>query len=173
MASSGRAAMNGRARSETDAMGAIEKAGQAGTSAVDFDRYRLRHFVESLGAGELETRAEATELGDVAAALESNPRAVLFRAAGPEAQELVGNVNGSRARLARARAFGGAPAQRAGEIQRRLRQKPEIVEVSRAEAPVQQVVLTGDDADPTAPPVHLQHGFHGGAYVSAAAERVD
>src|SRR3979409_1355986 len=123
MASSGRAAMNGRARSETDAMGAIEKAGQAGTSAVDFDRYRLRHFVESLGVDELETRAEATELGDIAAALESNPRAVLFRAVGPEAQELVGNVNGSRARLARA--FGGAAAQLGGGSQRPVRPKPE------------------------------------------------
>src|SRR3979411_3361225 len=102
MTSSGGAAMNGRARSETDAVGAIERAGQAGTSAVDFDRYRLRRFVESLGADELEIRAEATELGDIAAALESNPRAVLFRAAGPEAQELVGNVHGSRAPRPRA-----------------------------------------------------------------------
>ena len=151
-------------------MGAIEKTGQGGTTAVDFDRYRLRRFVESLGPDELETRAEATELGDVAAALESNPRAVLFRAAGPEAQELVGNVNGSRARLARA--FGVAPAQLAAEIQRRLRQKPEIVEVGRAEAPVQQVVLTGDDADLTALPVHLQHGFDGGPYVSASIDYV-
>src|SRR3982074_1261593 len=145
MTSSGGAAMNGRARSETDAMGAIEKAGKAGTSAVDFDRYRLRRFVESLGADDLEIRAEATELGDVAAALEANPRAVLFRAAGPESQELVGNVNGSRERLAGA--FGGAPAQLAAQVQRRLRGKPEIVEIGRAEAPVQQVVLTGDDAD--------------------------
>src|SRR4030088_1893463 len=124
MTSSGRAAMNGRARSETDAMGAIEKAGQAGTSAVDFDRYRLRRFVESLGVDELETRGEGTDLGDTAPALESTPRAVLFRPAAPEAQELVGNVNGSRARLARA--FGVAPAQLAAEIQRRVRPKAEI-----------------------------------------------
>src|SRR6202165_2844562 len=170
MTSSGRAAMNGRARSETDAMGPIEKTGQGGTTAVDFDRYRLRRFVESLGSDELETRLEATELGDIATALESNSRAVLFRAAGPEAQELVGNVNGSRSRLARA--FGVAPAQLAAEIQRRLRRKPEIVEVSRADARVQQVVLTGQDADLTALPVHLQHGFDGGPYVSASIDYV-
>ena len=48
----------------------------------------------------------------------------------------------SRARIARA--FGVAPERLAAEIQRRLANKPEIVEVTRAEAPVQQVVETGD-----------------------------
>src|SRR5262249_61252185 len=101
--------------------------------ALDLDRFRLRRFVEGLGADELETRVESIDLADVAAALEGNARAVHFRAAGPEAQELAGNVNGSRARLARA--FGVAPAQLAAEIQRRLRGKPEVVEIRRAEAP--------------------------------------
>src|SRR5205807_7118168 len=109
----------------------------------------LRRFVEGLGTDELEIRAEPIDLADVATALEGNARAVLFRAAGPERQDLVGNVNGSRARLARA--FGVPPAQLAAELQRRLRGKPQIVEISRAEAPVQQVVLT-DDADLTALP---------------------
>src|SRR6267154_510830 len=147
-------------------MNVIDKAGQAAT--VDLDRFRLRRFVESLGADELETRTDETALGDIAAGLEANPRAVLFRAAGPEPQELVGNVNGSRSRLARA--FGVAPAQLAAEIQRRLRGKPEIVEIGRAEAPVQQVVATGDDADLLALPVHLQHGFDGGPYISASID---
>ena len=146
-------------------MGVIEKA-----QGVDLDRFRLRRFVESLPAEELETRAEPTALADVATALEANARAVLFKAAGPEAHDLVGNVNGSRGRLARA--FGVAPAGLAAEIQRRLRGKPEIVEVSRAEAPVQQVVLTGDDADLTALPVHLQHGRDGGPYISASIDYV-
>src|SRR5262249_7563957 len=109
------------------------------------------------------------DLADVAAALEGNARAVHFRAAGPEAQELVGNVNASRTRLARA--FGVSPAQLAAEIQRRLRGKPEIVEISRAEAPVQQVVLTAD-AGLTALPVHLQHGLDGGPYISASIDYV-
>src|SRR5690242_15648864 len=148
-------------------MGVIEKAQAAG---VDLDRFRLRRFVESLPAEELETRGEATALADVATALEANARAVLFRAAGPEAQELVGNVNGSRARLARA--FGVAPSGLAAEIQRRLRGRPEIVEISGAEAPVQQVVLTGNDADLTALPVHLQHGLDGGPYISASIDYV-
>src|SRR6267142_1899389 len=149
-------------------MGVIEKADQA--AAVDVDRFRLRRFVESLGPDELETRTEAVELGDVAAGLEGNARAVLFKAAGPERHELIGNVNSSRSRLARA--FRVAPAQLAAEIQRRLRGKPEIVEVGRAEAPVQQVVLTGHDADLTALPVHLQHGFDGGPYISASIDYV-
>jgi UbiD family decarboxylase len=149
-------------------MGVIEKT--ATSSALDLDRFRLRRFVEELGADELETRAEPIDLADVAAALEGNARAVLFRAAGPEPQELVGNVNGSRARLARA--FGVPAAQLAAEIQRRLRGKPEIVEISRAEAPVQQVVLTGEEADLTALPVHLQHGLDGGPYISASIDYV-
>jgi UbiD family decarboxylase len=148
-------------------MGVNEKA-RAGS--VDLDRFRLRRFVESLPPEELEVRATPTALADVAAALEDNPRAVHFRAAGPEAQELVGNINGSRARLARA--FGVAPGGLAAEIQRRLRGKPEIVEVARAEAPVQQVVLTGDDADLLALPVHLQHGRDGGPYISASIDYV-
>ncbi len=151
-------------------MGVIEKAEQAGTARVDVERFRLRRFVESLGADELEMRSDATELADVAAAFEGNARAVLFKAAGAERQALVGNVNASRSRIARA--FGVAPAQLAAEIQRRLRGKPQIVEVSRAEAPVQQVVLTGEDADLTALPVHLQHGLDGGPYISASLDYV-
>ena len=58
------------------------------------------------------------------------------------------------------------------EIQRRLRNKPEIFEVSRAEAPVQQVVLTGDEADLTELPVHLGHGADGGPYISASIDFV-
>jgi 2,5-furandicarboxylate decarboxylase 1 len=64
-------------------MGVVEKTGQA--SALDLDRFRLRRFVEELGADEIETRADPIDLADVAAALEGNPRAVHFRAAGPEA----------------------------------------------------------------------------------------
>ena len=149
-------------------MGVIEKAASA--SALDLDRFRLRRFVEDLGADEVETRRAPIDLADVAAALEGNASAVHFRSAGPDAQELVGNVNGSRARLARA--FGVAPGELAAEIQRRLRGKPEVVEISRAQAPVQQVVLTGDDADLTALPVHLQHGRDGGPYISASLDYV-
>ena len=47
-----------------------------------------------------------------------------------------------------------------------------IVEIPGSEAPVQQVVLTGDDADLTALPVHLQHGLDGGPYISSSTDYV-
>src|SRR5262245_34291763 len=130
-------------------MGVIEKADvQRAARAADLDRFRLRRFVEELAqSDELETRGEPLDLADVADALEGNARAVLFRAVGPERQELVGNVTGSRSRLALA--FGVAPGALLAEIQRRLRNKPEIFEVPRAQAPAQEVVLSGDEADLT------------------------
>ena len=70
------------------------------------------------------------------------------------------------------RAFGVKPHELMQEVVRRLRNKPEIVEVSRAEAPCQQVVLTGDDADVTELPVHLQHGADGAPYISASIDYV-
>ena len=47
-----------------------------------------------------------------------------------------------------------------------------MVEIDRADAPVQEVVLTGDDADFTKLPVHLQHGIDGGPYISAGIDYV-
>ena len=58
------------------------------------------------------------------------------------------------------------------EVTRRLRNKPEVFEVARAEAPCQAVVLTGADADVTKLPVHLQHGADGGPYISASIDYV-
>jgi UbiD family decarboxylase len=150
-------------------MGLIEKTdARLKLKGADFERFRLRAFIEGLGADELETRGEATELADVAQALEGNPKAVLFRAVGPERHELVGNVTGSRARIAHG--FGVSAGELTGEIRRRLRGKPDMFEVSREEAPVQEVVLTGQDADLTALPVHLQHGEDGAPYISASVD---
>ena len=152
-------------------MGIVEKAPPATlSSGTDFDRFRLRRFVESLPDSERETHDEPLDLVDVAPILEGNPRAVLFRGVGPERQELVANVAGGRTRLAHA--FGVEPRGLVAEIQRRLRNKPEVFEVSRAEAPVQQVVLTSDQADLTKLPVHLGHGADGGPYISASVDFV-
>jgi UbiD family decarboxylase len=152
-------------------MNVVEKtANKSKANAVDFERFRLRRFIESLGDNDLDIRAEPIELAGIAEIMEGNAKAVLFRSAGPERAELVGNVSGSRSRLAAA--FGVRPAQLLKEVQRRLRNKPEIVEVSRAEAPCQQVVLTGKDADVTKLPVHLQHGADGGPYISATIDYV-
>lgn len=148
----------------------VEKPKAQATQQLDFDRFRLRRFIDSLPADELETRDQPTELADIAAVLEGNAKAARFAAVGPERQELVGNVCGARSRLALA--FGIAPEELCQEVQRRLRRSPEIIEVSRAEAPVQEVVLSGDEADLTALPVHLQHGADGGPYISASTDFV-
>jgi UbiD family decarboxylase len=147
-------------------------APSAAVSAIDadgLDRFRLRRFIDSLaGTDELERRDGPVDLAGIAEILDGNPRAVHFLAAGPERQELAGNVVSSRSRIARA--FGVALQQLATEIARRLANRPQIVEVGRAEAPVQQVVLEGDAADLTALPVHLQHGRDGAPYISASID---
>jgi 2,5-furandicarboxylate decarboxylase 1 len=161
-----------RPGAEDNEMGVIEKADiparTATAPAGDLDRFRLRRFIEGLAdAGEVERRDDPVDLAGIAEILDGNPRAVHFLAAGPERQELVGNVVSSRTRVARA--FGVAPERLAAEIQRRLATRPQIVEVTRAQAPVQQVVET-DAADLTALPVHLQHGLDGAPYISASID---
>lgn len=138
---------------------------------VDCERFRLRRFIDGLaGTDELEVQGQPVDLADVARPLDGNRKAVLFRHVGPEKVELVGNVAGSRSRLARA--FGVAPGELLPEVLKRLRGKPEIVEVGRAEAPAQHVVLTGADADLTQLPVHLQHGRDGAPYISSSTDFV-
>src|SRR5262249_42945186 len=129
-------------------LGIVEKA-RTPASLADFDRFRLRRFVESL-ADELATVEAPTDLAAVAGILEGNPKAVLFRAVGPERQQLVGNVTGSRTRIARA--FGVEPAKLLPELLRRLRNKPDLIEIAGADAPGQEGVLTGTDAHLTPPP---------------------
>jgi 2,5-furandicarboxylate decarboxylase 1 len=149
-------------------MGLEQGTSTKAAAPVDYDRYRLRRFVDQLGDTELERRGGTTKLAAIAAALEANPKAVLFEAAGAGGHPLIGNALASRARFAQA--FGVAPQKLLPEILRRLRAKPEIVEVGRDEAPVQQVVATGADIDLTKLPVHLQHGKDGGLYISAGMD---
>ncbi len=151
----------------------VVKSAAKGTKPtnLDFDRFRLRTFIDGLaGTDELEIRDAPIDLADVAQELDGKKCAVLFRAAGPERQELVGNVLGSRARLARA--FEVSPDRLLGELQRRLKQKPVTIDIAREEAPVQEVVLTGEAADLTTLPVHLQHGIDGAPYISAGIDYV-
>jgi 3-polyprenyl-4-hydroxybenzoate decarboxylase len=71
------------------------------SATPDIERFRLRRFVERLVAlGECELHEAPIDLVDVAAVLDGNPRATWFKAAGPEQAELVGNVMGTRRRLA-------------------------------------------------------------------------
>jgi UbiD family decarboxylase len=130
------------------------------------ERFRLRSFLQTLGAEELERHDEEIALADVAAALEGNAKAVWFTRVGREAAELAANVAGSRSRLALA--FGTTPENLLAEVLRRLAGKGEIVEVPREAAPAQQVVKR--DPDLTMLPVHLQHGFDGAPYISASVD---
>jgi 2,5-furandicarboxylate decarboxylase 1 len=117
----------------------LEPVSTAAAAAVDFDRFRLRRFVEELAAtGELETRTGTTRLADIARTLEANPKAVLFETVGRDGFPLIGNALGSRKRFAQA--FGTSPHKLLPEILARLRGKAEFVEVGRDQAPVQEIV---------------------------------
>jgi len=134
---------------------------------VDTEKFRLRHFVEKL-EGECVVHDAPIDLIDVAAVLDCNPNAVWFRSVGPEKTELVGNVMGTRRRLAAALEAdeAGFPAA----LRERLRHPVAPIEVPSSHAPVHDIVLTGDDADLTTLPVHLQHGLDGAPYISASID---
>jgi len=129
-------------------------------SKIDFERFRLRAFAQQLvEAGECLVHDAPIDLIDVAAVLDGEPRAVWFRSVGPEKTELIGNVMGARSRLAMA--LDVDDAQFAAKLRARSTGGIAPVEVSQDEAPVQQVVLTGTQADLCALPVHLQHELDG------------
>ena len=138
-------------------------------ATVDFDRFRLSRLVDRLiEADEVDIVADPVPLAGVAERLDGNPRAVLFRSVGPEGAALIGNVMGSRARLALALGT-GERALLPSMLERLARPIPPI-EVTRGTAPVQEVVLEGEDADLTALPVHLQHALDGAPYISAGLD---
>lgn len=137
----------------------------------DLDAFRLRRFVEEMVAdGEVEVVEEQIDLADMAARMDGNEKAVLFRSVGSEKAEVIGSMTGGRRRMAKA--FGVGPGELLGEVNRRLATPQEIVELESAEAPVHEVVVTGDDVDLTKLPVHLQHEMDGGPYISASLDYV-
>ena len=70
---------------------------------IDFDKYRLRRFVERLiEIDEVEIHEEPVTLAGLSDIIESTPKASLFRDAGPQHFEIVAAVAGSRRRLAEA-----------------------------------------------------------------------
>lgn len=138
---------------------------------ADLDGFALSRFLDRLReAGELQDHTDPIDLADIAAALDANPRAVLFHKAGPEQVPLAGNVAGSRKRIAMA--FDTTEDALLQTVLRRLGNAPVSQVIPREDAPVQQVVLTGRDADFTRLPVHLQHGQDGGPYISSSMDIV-
>jgi 2,5-furandicarboxylate decarboxylase 1 len=140
-----------------------------GAPAIDFDKFRLRRFVERLAEiGELQVHDEHVSLADLSAVIESTPKAVLLRNVGPEGLEIIAAVSGSRRRIAAA--FGVDEREVAHEHMRRMANPQPIVEVSSEEAPIHQVVLTGDRIDLTTLPFHLQHELDGAPYISSGID---
>ncbi|MDA0652799.1 MAG: UbiD family decarboxylase, partial [Proteobacteria bacterium] len=140
----------------------------ARTTELNLDRFRLRNFIDSqIGTDEIEIIEEPQPLIDLARHMDGNKRAVLFRKAGPDAVELVGNVIGSE-RLGAA--FGTSRQKLPEEVMRRLGVPQDIVEIASDSAPVHQMKFTGDDADLTSLPAHLQHACDGGPYISSSID---
>ena len=126
-------------------------------STPDTEKFRLRSFAERLvQQGHCVVHDAPIDLVDVAAVLDGNPKAVWFRNVGPEKAELIGNVMGGRERLALAIDADAAGFSKV--MRERMAQPHGPVEVPSSAAPVHEVVLTGNDADLTTLPLHLQHG---------------
>lgn len=136
---------------------------------METERFRLRHLVERLvELNHVDVVEDQMPLAAVSQRLDGNPRAVWFRNVGPEGAELVGNVVGSRERVAVA--LGVEEERLFDELVRRTTSEGSVVEIPSDEAPVHQVVLEGDDADLTTLPVHVQHELDGGPYISASID---
>src|SRR5258708_1338471 len=135
----------------------------------DFKRFRLRHFMEELvEAGECRVIQEPLDLIDVASHLDGEEKAVWFKAVGPERSELVGNVVGSRRRLAHA--FKVTPNDWPRRRRTAAPWSMAPTEVASSQAPVHEVAETGSAASLLSLPVHLQHGMDGAPYISASID---
>jgi UbiD family decarboxylase len=138
-------------------------------TSIDFEKFRLRTFVERLiEMGECEVCEEAVSLAGLSSRIEATRPAKLFKRVGAERYEVVAGVSGSRRRLAAA--FGVGERDLAHEYMRRLADPKPIVEVPSADAPVHQVVRTGEEVDLTRLPFHLQHELDGGPYLSSGLD---
>ena len=140
-------------------------------TGADTGTFRLRRFIDELEqAGELEVVSEPIQPAAIAERMEGNARAVSFARVGEEQAEVVGNVMGSRSRIAIA--FGVGVEDLLDEIRSRLGVAQTLVEVDAAHAPVQEEVLTGDAADLTQLPVPFQHAGDGAPYLSSPIDVV-
>jgi UbiD family decarboxylase len=138
-------------------------------TTIDFDKFRLRPFVNRLvEIGEVEVHEEPLALVDLSTIIEGTSKATLFKKAGPEQFELVAAVNGGRRRIAEA--LGVSVDKVSQEYLRRLDTMQPTVEIPSADAPVHQVIQTGDDIDLTKLPFFLHHEKDGGAYISSAID---
>ena len=138
-------------------------------ASIDFDRFRLRRFVERLAVeGEAMRVEKAVNLAELAREIESTPQATWFQNVGPDSLEIVAGVSGSRRRIAMA--FETDERNVTHAVAQRIATRQAVVEVSSADAPVHSLVITGDSIDLTRLPFYLQHEFDGGPYISSAID---
>ena len=138
-------------------------------ATVDTESFRLRHFVEKLiQSDELEIVEAPTSLSALASHWVGNEKAVLFRDAGPDNAEIVANLMAGRGRLARALETTDDNLLQA--LLGRLATPQAVVEIDTKDAPVHQVVWTGDDADFLRLPIPFQHALDGGPYLSSTID---
>ncbi len=140
-------------------------------SHIDFDKYRLRRFVERLiELGEVEVHDKPVPLTGLSPIIERTDKAVLFKKAGPEQVELVAKTAGNRKRLAAA--FETSEDKLYDEYFKRLANPQPLVEVPSDAAPLHAIKIAGKDVDLTKLPFHPQHAFDGSCYCSAAIDYV-
>jgi len=133
------------------------------------DKFRLRRLVERLiDMGEVEIHDEPIALSEMSPMIEATTKALLFRKAGPDQVEVVGAVSATRRRLAAA--FGVPEEKLREEYVRRMANPQKAFEVPSSDAPVQEIVQTGDQIDLTKLPFHIQHEYDGAPYISSGID---
>ena len=145
--------------------------GNTGTAVakIDLDKFRLRRFVERLvDMGEMEVHDEPVPLTRLSEIIEGTPKGVLFRCAGPEKLEVAAKVAGARTRIAAA--FETTVDELPDVYHRRLATPQKTVEIPSGDAPVHEIVLTGDQVDLTKLPFHPQHELDGSCYISSGID---
>ncbi len=136
---------------------------------IDFEKFRLRRFVDRLiELDEVEIRDERVPLTGLSPIIEGTPKAVLFKQAGPERQEIIAKAAGGRKRIVAA--FDATDETVHDTYHERLANPQSVVEVPSDEAPVHDVKITGDDVDLTKLPFLPQHEFDGSCYISAGID---
>jgi 2,5-furandicarboxylate decarboxylase 1 len=136
----------------------------------DLEEFSLSNFLNQLGDPHFTSQEHPQHLSEIAALLEGNPKAVLFKHIHDSPYSLCGNVAGSRERIAQA--FHTDKEKLLFEVVERLKKPGELVPVDSALAPVHQVILQGEECDLTQLPIHLQHGLDGAPYISSSMDVV-
>jgi hypothetical protein len=138
--------------------GTMDEVGGNRRIAGDFDKFRLRRFVERLiDMDDVEIHDEHVSLTEMSGFIEATSKALLFGKIGAEWHEVAAAVSGTPRRLAAA--FGVGEAKMRGEYLRRRANPQNTFLIPSNEARRARVVLSGGDVDLTKLPFHVQHEY--------------